>query len=128
MCWAYENRTSALRIPGGAYGARRIEHRVAGGDINPYLMLAAVLGAAIEGIEEGLTPPDPIEGNAYDLDLPHLADGWEAAIDLFATDPFITRCLPQQLIDNMVMTKRQELRELAGIPKEDHWKTYLERV
>ncbi|SFL22354.1 glutamine synthetase family protein [Shimia haliotis] len=128
VCWAYENRTSALRIPGGAYGARRIEHRVAGGDINPYLMLAAVLGAAIEGIEEGLTPPDPIEGNAYDLDLPHLADGWEAAIDLFATDPFITRCLPQQLIDNMVMTKRQELRELAGIPKEDHWKTYLERV
>lgn len=128
VCWAYENRTSALRIPGGAYGARRIEHRVAGGDINPYLMLAAVLGAAIEGIEEGLTPPDPIAGNAYDLDLPHLADGWEAAIDLFATDPFITRCLPQQLIDNMVMTKRQELRELAEIPKEDHWKTYLERV
>ncbi len=128
VCWGYENRTVAVRIPGGPYAARRIEHRVAGGDINPYLMLAAVLGAAIEGIDEGLTPPDPVEGNAYDFSLPQLAGDWETAIDLFEKDAFITRCMPQQLIDNMVMTKRQELRELANIDPESHWKTYLERV
>ena len=49
--WAYENRTAAIRIPSGSASARRIEHRVAGGDINPYLMLAVVLGAAMQGIE-----------------------------------------------------------------------------
>ena len=43
ICWAYENRTAAIRIPGGPTKARRIEHRVPCGDINPYLMLAGNL-------------------------------------------------------------------------------------
>ena len=55
--WAYENRTAALRIPGGPPAARRIEHRAAGGDINPYLSFATILGAAITGVEEGMEPP-----------------------------------------------------------------------
>ena len=127
-CWAYENRTAAIRIPGGPHQARRIEHRVAGGDINPYLMLATVLGAAIEGVEEGLTPPAPITGNAYDWDLPQLAPDWISAIDRFESDPFIARCLPKMLIQNLVMTKRQEAAKLAEMPPKDHWKLYLERV
>ncbi|MEQ9693389.1 glutamine synthetase family protein [Shimia sp. SDUM112013] len=127
-CWAYENRTAAIRIPGGPPVARRIEHRVAGGDNNPYLVLACVLGAAIEGIEEQLAPPAPIDGNAYDLDLPQLAPDWGAAIDLFESDPFIARCLPAELIRNLVMTKRQEQAKLADLAREDHWKLYLERV
>ncbi len=63
--WAYENRTAAIRIPGGSPRARRIEHRVAGGDINPYLMLATVLGAALAGIEDAMQPPPPSSGNIY---------------------------------------------------------------
>ena len=54
IAWAYENRTAAVRIPSGSSAARRIEHRVAGGDVNPYLMLAAILGAALIGIEDGI--------------------------------------------------------------------------
>ena len=50
--WAYENRTAAIRIPSSGPKARRIEHRVAGGDVNPYLMLTAILGAALTGIED----------------------------------------------------------------------------
>ncbi len=53
ICWAYENRTASIRVPGGSLKARRIEHRVAGGDVNPYLFLAAVLGSALVGIENG---------------------------------------------------------------------------
>jgi len=45
--------------------ARRIEHRVSGADANPYLVLAAVLGAALHGIETKMSPPQPIEGDAY---------------------------------------------------------------
>jgi len=127
-CWAYENRTAAIRIPGGAPAARRIEHRVAGGDINPYLIFTAILGAAITGIEDGLAPPPPITGNAYEQDLPQLAADWSSAIDLFETDPLIARIFPAGLIRNLVMTKRQELRLLRDIPEEDHWKTYLETV
>lgn len=125
VCWAYENRTSAVRIPGGPAAARRIEHRVAGGDINPYLTFAAILGAAITGIEDGQTPPDPITGNAYDLELPQLAPDWAAAIDLFESDPLMARIFPANLIRNLVLTKRQELRLMSQIDVADQWKTYI---
>lgn len=126
--WAYENRTAAIRIPGGAPTARRIEHRVAGGDTNPYLVFAAVLGAAILGIEDGQAPPPPITGNAYDQEVPQLAPDWDTAIDLFEKDAGMARIFPGALIRNLVMTKRQEARAMAGIAPEDHWKTYIESV
>ncbi len=126
--WGYENRTAALRIPGGAGAARRIEHRVAGGDINPYLTFAAILGAAITGIDDAMTPPDPIAGNAYEADLPQLAADWESAIDLFEADPLIARIFPADLIANLVMTKRQEHARIDQMAAEDHWKVYLETV
>jgi len=126
--WGYENRTAALRIPGGPNAARRIEHRVAGGDINPYLTFAAILGAAIIGVEDALTPPPPITGNAYDADLPQMAPDWASAIDALAADPMIARIFPPEIIDNLVMTKRQELGRFAEIDPREHWKTYLETV
>jgi glutamine synthetase len=126
--WGYENRTAALRIPGGPNAARRIEHRVAGGDINPYLTFAAILGAAITGVEDALAPPPPITGNAYEADLPQMAPDWASAIDAFAADPMIARIFPADLIDNLVMTKRQELARFSEIDPREHWKTYLETV
>ena len=127
-CWAYENRTAAIRIPGGAAVARRIEHRVSGGDINPYLTFAAILGAAITGIEEGMSPPAVLTGNAYAQDIPQLAPDWETAINWFESDPLIARVFSPMLIRNLVMTKRQELRRMQDIPATEHWKTYLETV
>ncbi|TMV09573.1 glutamine synthetase [Ruegeria sediminis] len=128
-CWAYENRTAAIRIPGGAPAARRIEHRVAGGDINPYLMLAAVLGAALVGIEDDLRPPAPITGNAYEIDgLPQLARDWASAVAAFETDPLIARILPAELIRYLAMTKRQEIARFSDRPSETHWMSYLEAV
>lgn len=127
--WAYENRTAAIRIPGGSPRARRIEHRVAGGDINPYLMLATVLGAALAGIEDKMQPPAPSSGNIYEIDgLPQLAADWETAIDWFENDPLIARILPELAIQNLVMTKRQELRGFADRPAETHWLSWLEAV
>jgi glutamine synthetase len=126
--WAYENRTAAIRVPGGAPVARRIEHRVAGGDINPYLVLAAILGAALAGIEDATDPPAPITGNAYDLNLPGLAPDWETAIDVFERDPLIARILPRDLIRNLCSTKRQELDEMQDIPEHERWISYLETV
>ncbi len=127
--WAYENRTAAVRIPGGAPVARRIEHRVAGGDINPYLMLAAVLGAAMAGIEDGMNPPAPITGNAYELaGIPQLASTWVSAIEAFETDTYVARIFPADLIRNLVMTKRQEINRFAQRPPEEHWLSYLEAV
>jgi len=106
ISWGYENRTAAIRIPAGNPAARRIEHRVAGGDVNPYLMLAAILGAALSGIEDEIEPPPPVTGNAYALDLPQIPSTWEAAIDAFEHSDIVYRFLPKELIRNLVQTKR----------------------
>ncbi|MEP2717295.1 glutamine synthetase family protein [Pseudophaeobacter sp.] len=127
--WAYENRTAAIRIPGGSPKARRIEHRTAGGDINPYLMLSVVLGAAMLGIEDRMEPPAASSGNIYDIaDLPQLASDWESAITLFEDSLLMGRILPQMMIRNLAMTKRQEAAGFATLPSDEHWLSWLEAV
>lgn len=126
--WAYENRTSAIRIPASGPKARRIEHRVAGGDVNPYLTVAAVLGAALNGIEDRAEPPAPIKGNAYEQGLAQLPASWGAAIDAFAQCPQIKRIFPAHLIENFVMTKRQELHYMAELSDDETVELYLDTV
>ncbi|WP_298292422.1 glutamine synthetase family protein [uncultured Litoreibacter sp.] len=128
VCWGYENRTASIRIPGGPPQARRVEHRVAGGDTNPYLMLAAILGAAMNGIEDGKAPPAPITGNTYAQTLPQLAADWQSAIHLFAASQDIARIFAPQLIDNLTRTKRQELRKYAELSPTEQMRLTLETV
>ena len=108
VCWGYENRTAAVRIPGGSHAARRIEHRVAGADANPYLVMAAVLGAALFGIENKLSPATPINGNAYEADVPQLPDHWSAAITAFESGSIVADIFAEQLCEVFVQLKRQE--------------------
>jgi glutamine synthetase len=128
ISWAYENRTAALRIPSGSHSARRIEHRVAGGDINPYLMMAGVLGSALIGIEDALVPPAPVTGNAYGLDLPQLPATWADAIDTFAASADMARIFAPVLIDNLVRTKRQEIHYMAELSEQEVLDLYLDTV
>ncbi|RBP81253.1 glutamate--putrescine ligase [Rhodobacter sp. 140A] len=126
--WAYENRTAALRIPASGPAARRIEHRVAGGDVNPYLSIAAVLGAALIGIEDGLVPDDPIIGNAYAQSLAQLPATWNLAINTFAEDPLIRRIFDEELVENFLMTKRQEVHYMAELSEQEQTELYLDTV
>ncbi|MCB1399895.1 MAG: glutamine synthetase [Rhodobacteraceae bacterium] len=126
--WAYENRTAALRIPASGPAARRIEHRVAGGDVNPYLMIAAILGAALIGLEDRMEPPAPIVGNAYVQGLPQLPETWAAAIDRFADCPLIRRIFCDEIAENYLMTKRQELHYMAELSDDEQTELYLDTV
>ncbi len=128
IAWAYENRTAAIRIPSGSPRARRIEHRVSGGDVNPYLMIAAILGAALHGIENRLTPPPPIEGNAYALDLVQIPDTWEGALAAFEASTIIPRIFHEELIRNYILTKRQEIHYMAELSEEEQIALYLDTV
>jgi len=64
--WGYNNRSVAFRVPAGDTNSRRIEHRVAGADANPYLVLAAILAGIHYGIVNEIDPGEPAEGNACD--------------------------------------------------------------
>ena len=68
--WGIENRTCALRvIPGGA-SSQRVEYRIAAADINPYIALAAAIASGLSGVEQQLTPTEPVAGNAYEEKFP----------------------------------------------------------
>ncbi len=108
VCWGYENRTAAVRIPGGPMAARRIEHRVSGADANPYLVLASVLGAAMHGIDKQLSPPSATKGNAYNSEAPQLPEQWSAAISAFEQGSIVADIFGQKLHQVFVQLKRQE--------------------
>ena len=128
VCWAYDNRTASVRVPGGSPKARRIEHRVAGGDVNPYLFLASVLGSALAGMEDKLEAPAPITGNAYTQKLPQLPATWEDAIEAFDKSKWSRRVFDPQLVDNMLRTKRQEMQHFQDLTPEEQLDLYLDTV
>jgi glutamine synthetase len=65
LAWGIDNRTCGFRIVGSG-GGKRVECRIPGGDVNPYLAFAATIAAGLHGIENGLELPPAFEGNAYE--------------------------------------------------------------
>jgi glutamine synthetase len=109
--WGYENRTVAVRVPADVPEATRLEHRVAGADANPYLVVAAVLAGMLFGIENGLQPPPALEGNAYDQLPPSLPRYWPDALARFEESAFIRDYFGEQFARVYTILKRQELDE-----------------
>jgi glutamine synthetase len=125
--WGYDNRTTAIRIPESPSEARRIEHRVAGADANPYLVLAAVLAGIWHGIENTLSPPNPIEGNAWDqeIDAPALPTTMDEAISVFDKSDVLSSYLTGEFKTLFLATKVQERNEFAKRVTEFELETYL---
>ncbi|WP_281181480.1 glutamine synthetase family protein [Veronia pacifica] len=109
--WGIENRTTALRVPAGPKEATRIEHRVAGADANPYLMMAALLSSILYGIDNRLAPPEPITGNAYDKTEPNLPTNLRDALRLLKASAPIRQYLGHDFIDVFITCKEKELQE-----------------
>lgn len=110
------NRTNSIRVP---MGGGRCESRNADSACNPYLAATLALAAGLEGIRENLDPGSPQEDNLYELpeaDLKkrgicYLPRNLEEAVEAFATDPFVTRVLGQELRDEFIRYKFDEWRE-----------------
>ena len=121
--WATNNRSVAFRIPVGPGASRRVEHRVAGADANPYLVLAAVLAGLQHGLEHRIDPGPMAEGNASaELD-PDLPLAWEAALDRLDQAEILPRYLDSEYLKIYVATKREELKRFAATisPQEYDW-------
>jgi len=63
--WGVDNRTCSMRLVGHSPPSLRVENRVPGGDVNPYLAVAAMIAAGLEGIEKELPLEPALAGNAY---------------------------------------------------------------
>ncbi|MFN0262513.1 glutamine synthetase family protein [Tepidamorphus sp. 3E244] len=95
VAWGENNRSVAVRIPSGSGKARRLEHRISGADAHPHLVAAALLAGILHGIEEGIEPPEPIVGNAYEGDTKgaELTDYMEEAVEAFEASSFVADAL-----------------------------------
>ncbi len=128
VCWGYETRNAAVRIPGGSNASRRIEHRVAGADANPYLVLAAILGAALEGMERRETPPDPMVTTDDVSAGATLPMDWKLAMEAFERSNRIAQIFDPILRTNYVGMKKQELQVFSQRISPFEHETYLETV
>ncbi len=99
IAWGEDNRTCAVRLVGHGAGAR-MENRVPGGDVNPYLAIAAMLASGLDGVERELALGPATEGNAYSQGLPTVPRTLRAAREAFATSELARRTLGDDVVDH----------------------------
>ena len=106
--WGIDNRTCGFRLVGHGEG-RRVECRIPGADVNPYLALAAVLAAGLYGVQQGLELPPPFEGNAYNAaDVPRVPTTLVEAIDELAGSTIAAHAFGEDAHHHLLNSARQE--------------------
>ena len=114
VAWGYDNRTCALRVVGHG-PSLRAENRVPGGDVNPYLAIAAIVAAGLHGIDEGLKLEDEYVGNAYDATgKQRVPASLAEARDLFAASAVADQAFGPEVVDHYTNMARVELEAFAA--------------
>lgn len=109
LAWGHDNRTCGFRIVGHG-AAQRIETRIPGGDVNPYLAFAALIAAGLHGVEAGLEPPPALEGNAYESDAERFPSTLREAIAALEAGTVARAALGDDVVDHYLNYARTEQR------------------
>jgi len=127
--WGFGHRGTAVRIP-DAYGpAARIEHRVAGADVNPYLLLTAILGGMLLGLDEVLDPGPATEpGKEPPAGTKKLTYDFLTAVEDFSASPFIADVFGARYQKLYGDTKRKEAITYLRTVSDFDYQTYLPRI
>ena len=108
--WGYDNRSAMVRIPPEGGEGTRLEIRVGDGMANPYLVVAGLLAAGLDGIERKLEAPTPVEGMAYDNENdPVLPLNFTEALDALEANDNLKKYMSPLLIEAFVVLKRDEI-------------------
>ncbi len=109
--WGYDNRSCMVRVPPERGQGTRLEVRVGDGAANPYLVIAGILAAALDGIKRGLDCPDDAVGMAYDNEAaPELPATFTAALDALEANANLHEQLSKELVEVFLVMKRDEIR------------------
>jgi len=109
LAWGRDNRTCGFRIVGHG-AARRVETRIPGGDVNPYLAFAALIAAGLHGIEQQLELPAPLEGNAYESDAERFPSTLREAIAALEQGTMARAAFGDEVVDHYLNYGRTEQR------------------
>ena len=109
IAWGHDNRTCSMRVVGHGEGLR-VENRLPGADVNPYLALAAMIAAGLHGIDNELPLEEVFEGNAYESDKPRVPSNIYDARDAFAASAVAKKAFGQEVVDHYLNNADVELR------------------
>jgi len=135
IAWSYRNRSPLIRIPAKRGLSTRIEVRSPDPSCNPYLGLAVILKAGLEGIREKLSPPPSVEQNIYDMDLAtrneqgiaSLPENLYEAIKELKQDKLIQDALGAHIYSRFVMAKTKEWENYSSRVYDWELNEYLEK-
>src|SRR5690606_13699225 len=122
------HRGTAIRIPDKDGPAARVEHRVAGADVNPYLLLTAILGGILLGLDEDLDPGPVTEPGKDAPDAKRLTHDFLTAVEEFSASPFIKDAFGAEYQKLYGDTKRKEAIVYLRTVSDFDYQTYLPRI
>jgi glutamine synthetase len=127
--WGFENRTTALRIISTNASACRIEQRVPGADVNPYLGFAACLAGGLHGIERKLEPPPMTEGDAYGMKgLLRLPSTLSEAVEAFTSSALAREFFGEGFVEHYAAMRRWEVDKYNRAVTDWERRRYFEMV
>jgi glutamine synthetase len=127
LAWGNDNRTCGFRVVGHGK-ARRVETRIPGGDVNPYLAFAALIASGLHGIEQGLEAPAPLEGNAYESDAERFPATLREAIAALENGTMARAAFGDQVVDHYLNYARTEQGLFDRFVTDWERKRYFERI
>ncbi len=100
IAWSYDNRTAGFRVVGSG-PSLRIECRIPGADVNPYLAFAAALASGIAGIETEADPPEMLTGDGYAArDIDHVPSSLTQAVSTFSESEFVREAFGDAVLEH----------------------------
>jgi glutamine synthetase len=121
VAWGKDNRTCSLRVVGHG-GSLRVENRLPGGDVNPYLAISAMIAAGLHGIDNELPLEDEFAGNAYEADKPHVPTNLREAQDLFAASEAARSAFGVEVVEHYLNMARVEIEAFEAAVTD--WERY----
>jgi glutamine synthetase len=109
VAWGPDNRTCALRVVGHGHG-HRLENRVPGGDVNPYLATAGMIAAGLHGVDRKLELEEACTGNAYNGDAEHVPSTLREAAELWERSDIAREAFGEEVVAhyrNMAAVEQQ---------------------
>lgn len=128
IAWANDNRTAGFRIVGSG-SSLRIECRIPGADVNPYLAFAAAIGSGLDGIDRQTEPPERFDGDVYRAEaLPRVASNLEEATEAFAASAFAREMFGDDVVDHYAHFHRTEAAAARRAVTDWERMRYFERI
>ena len=113
--WSVDNRTAGFRLCGDGSKAVRVECRIGGSDMNPYLAMAAMLAAGIKGIEDGLDLEPPFQGDAYEGDVGHIPGTLRDAAEALRGSTMLREAMGDWVVDHYTRAAEVEIEDFDRV-------------